>query len=370
MLQIRKSGALVGLLCLVCTLATAACGGDSSAQAESAHAGWSDAESTERDAGDTDMRDIGAQDADAALAGSYRSIFAGADGEAFFVTYHTDEGVQLFGLDVDGVWSEVQLPEPLRGEPLLVLTSVVTTEYDLLLSTRGHGAWRRQRDDAQWQAFNPDWFDGSGQITHLKKLRDRIYAFHEVEPNSPTGIELWQRRQLDWEYIRNDMFMIIDYMPREEMSVRATRYGSIEVSYDAGETWQAVPEVRGTLPPQLFEWGESVAVMTTSGVWLTSGDANNWEKLAIHGGEAGALLGDELVVANRSGEVSAVSLADMSVRELPALDPSIIQTLQLGVVGERMVVATGHSEMLQFSAASQQWEQVDPHASISGRPGR
>lgn len=355
MLQIRKSAIFVGTLCLVCTLATAACGGG----------GGSDVDATDQTAPDigtpdTEVQDTDTEDTAESATGSYRTIFAGADGQTLFVTYRTDDGVQLFSLDAEGGWSELQLPESLRREPVLVLTSVVTTEYDVLVSTRAHGAWRWVRDGARWKSFSPDWFDGSGQITHLKKLRDRIYAFHEVDADSPTGIELWQRRQLDWEYIRNDMFMIIDYMPREEMSVRATRYGTIEVSYDAGETWQAVPEVNGSLPPRIFEWNDHVAVATTFGVWFTRDDAHTWEKLSIHGGEAAALLGDELVVANRSGEVSAVSLADKSVRELPSLDATLIQTLQLGVVGDRVVVATNHSEVLQLSGASQQWEQVHP----------
>jgi hypothetical protein len=311
------------------------------------------------DANQPDASETDANQPATGTLGNYTSIFADPQHDALFVVYRQESGVRLFEIDEAHGWSEVSLPQTLREEPQVQLTSVVSTELDVLLSTEAHGAWRWLRADAQWQPFAPEWFDSSGRITHLRELRDQVYAFHEVDPNSTTGIELWQRRQLDWEFIRNDMFMIIDYLPRDDFSVRATRYGTVESSLDQGETWQIVPGVIGSLPPRIFEWGEDVAVATTHGVWISRDGAQSWQKVHARGGRAAALVGDEVVVADSQGRVSAVGLIDEATRELPGLPGGAFGGLQLGVSGQTLVAASYTPEVYTLTLQDEP-SQPDP----------
>jgi hypothetical protein len=362
----RNVTVLCTMLCFS-TLAVACGASESNSDASLPDAGIQDAGLQDAGLQAAGQRDAGQRDAgyEDTSEPSYTSIFTDPDHDSLFVAYREASGVRLFELSPSQGWSEMRLPENLRDESQLQLTSVVSTEFDVLISTEQNGAWRWPTQEARWEAFAPDWFDSSGRITHLRKVRDQVFAFHEIDPNAQDGIELWQRRQRDWEFIRDDMFMIIDYMPRDEFLLRATRYGTVESSMDAGQTWQLVPGVIGSLPPRIFEWGEDVAVATTHGVWITRDDAQSWEQLSNQGGQTAALVGDEVVVANLDGQVLGVALDDGTTRELASLPVSPHWDLQLAVSGETLIVANHGPELFRLplepaSPDPAQWQRVDP----------
>lgn len=354
-----------GAVCLIFAVFLAACTGADDQQDATelfeldADAGRLDA--SRADAGATDVEPDATDDAP--QTGRYASLFASPAHNSLLVAHRSDDGLRLFELDPSLQWSEIGVPaefaEASETPRRVSLTSVIPTVVDVLVSTASRGAWRYVRGADSWRPFEADWFDGSGRITHLRKLRDRVYAFHEVTPGSQTGVELWQRRRLTWEYVRNDMFMIIDYLPRDEVILRATRYGTVEASRDAGESWSTVPDIRGAQPPRIFESADAVAVATTDGVWLTRDDAQSWQKLSIHGGASAALVGDEVLVATSEGRASAVSLVDESIRRLPRLPDPAAGAVDLGGVDQTVVATNGGPDILMLTPDDSEWQRVD-----------
>jgi hypothetical protein len=166
--------------------------------------------------------------------------------------------------------------------------------------------------------------------------------------------------RVGWDFIQRDVPMIIDYMPKGELMVRSTSYTTVESSLDGGQSWQTVPGMLSNMPPKLFDWGDRVVVATTSGIWISEDSGRDWRQIADVGGRAAALVGDELIVANTSGAVTAVGLPDGAIRTMPRLPKGSYHTPQLAASRGALFLTSAAPEMLRLPEGASEWDPIAP----------
>lgn len=307
---------------------------------------------------DTGERDSSAPSSPS-VSPSFAAIFSDPDDDHLVVLHRSEEGERLFELGEDGSWSQIRLPEPLRDDPQVRISSVVFTSDAVLMATHGSGAWQRDLEGEEWTRFEAHWLDPEGHVGRLRKHQDQVFAYHYTRgaDESPV-VELWERREVDWRFVQRDLPMIIDYMPTDEMLLRTTSYTTVEISHDDGQSWQTVPGLISNTPPQLFEWKDDVAALTTNGVWLTRDSGRTWQKLSEQGGRAATLVGDELVVINSNTSVSAVTLPGGEVRALPRLPSGTYFSPELARSQDALYLTGGGPDLLRLAEGASDWESI------------
>lgn len=282
-------------------------------------------------------------------------------GAGVFAVVGFEDGPRLFELGADASWSRIDLPESLAEKSRAWINNVIEFDGEVLVSTEAFGTWRRDAASGAWERFEPEWVDeNNGRVTLVTTHDDRLHAYHEAVDDGGLFMEVWERSDSDWSFVQRDAPMIIDYMPTEQMQVRSTRYGTVEISRDGGDHWEEVRGVVSSVPPHLYEWRDRIVVVTIGAVWIADAAGRDWQQISDVGGGDSTLRGDEVIVADTDGNVAAVALDQIRTRTLPDAPLESSFRVDLAAADDALLISNDVGDLMRLPDGASQWQPAHP----------